>query len=90
MRIPDCYKLRELAGECIVVKQGTSYVDMTRIISLNITAKLFERMSGHDFTLDETADLLADTFGIGREQALNDATAWADALIQCGVIRKDQ
>ena len=35
MKIKSEYKLREVAGETIIVNQGTIGVDMTRIISLN-------------------------------------------------------
>ena len=40
MKINSHYKLREVAGETIVVNQGTTGMDMTRIISLNASAKL--------------------------------------------------
>ena len=40
MKINSNYKLREVAGETIVVNQGTTGMDMTRIISLNASAKL--------------------------------------------------
>ena len=35
MKISSNYKIREIAGETIVVNQGTANVNMTRIISLN-------------------------------------------------------
>ena len=35
MRVNSNYKLREIAGETIIVNQGKEGVDMTRIISLN-------------------------------------------------------
>lgn len=40
MRINSNYKIREIAGETIVVNQGTANVNMTRIISLNKSAHL--------------------------------------------------
>ena len=40
MKINSNYKLREVAGETIVVNQGTAGMDMTRIISLNVSARL--------------------------------------------------
>ena len=35
MKIKPNYKLREIAGENMVVNQGVANVNMTRIISLN-------------------------------------------------------
>ena len=40
MKINPNYKLREIADETIVVNQGATHVDMTRIISLNATARM--------------------------------------------------
>lgn len=87
MKIISNYKLRSIAGETIVVNQGTTGTDMTRIISLNASAKLlYERLLGKEFTLEDAAKVLVDTYAIGSEQALKDAEKWADALRKCGVI----
>ena len=87
MKINLNYKLRSIAGETIVVNQGTTGTDMTRIISLNGSAKLlYEQLLGKEFTLEDAAKVLVDTYGIGSEQALADAEKWADALRKCGVI----
>ena len=87
MIIKSNYKLRSIAGETIVVNQGITGTDMTRIISLNASAKLlYEQLVGKEFTLDDVAKVLVDTYGIGSEQALADAERGADALRKCGVI----
>ena len=87
MRIIDLYKLREIAGETIVVSQGKTNVNMTRIISLNASAKLlYERLSDKDFNIEDAARVLAETYGISDEQALKDASAWIESLKKCSVI----
>ena len=87
MKINSNYKLRSIAGETIVVNQGTTGIDMTRIISLNASAKLlYEQLLGKEFTLEDAAKVLVDTYGISIELALEDAEKWADALRKCGVI----
>ena len=87
MIIKSNYKLRSIAGETIVVNQGITGTDMTRIISLNASAKLlYEQLVGKEFTLEDAAKVLVDTYDIGGEQALADAEKWADALRKCGVI----
>lgn len=87
MKINSNYKLRSIAGETIVVNQGTTGTDMTRIISLNASAKLlYEQLLGKEFTLEDAAKVLVDTYGISIELALEDAEKWADALRKCGVI----
>ena len=88
MKIAPNYKLRSIAGENIVVNQGTTGTDMTRIISLNASAKLlYEQLLGKEFTLEDAAKVLVNTYGISIEQAVEDAEKWADALRKCGVIR---
>ena len=87
MKIKSNYRLREIAGETIVVNQGTANVNMTRIISLNASAKLlYERLSEKDFNTEDAARILTETYGICDEQALKDASAWVEALKKCSVI----
>ena len=87
MRINSNYKLREIAGETIIVNQGKEGVDMTRIISLNSSAKLlYKQLVGKEFTLEEAAQVLVETYGIDSELAMNDAGKWVDALKKCNVI----
>jgi hypothetical protein len=87
MKINSNYKIREIAGETIVVNQGTANVNMTRIISLNASARLlYEALAGREFTAEDAAKVLVDTYGIGLEQALKDATVWIESLQKCGVI----
>ena len=87
MKINTNYKLREVAGETIVVNQGKTGADMTRIISLNVSAMLlYERLQGCEFSLEDAAKVLVETYGIGHEQAMNDADVWVEALQKCKVI----
>lgn len=49
MKISEKFKIREIAGECIIVNQGDAEQEMTRIISLNNSAKLlFLSLNGKD------------------------------------------
>lgn len=87
MKINANYKLRSVAGETIVVNQGVAGTDMTRIISLNASAKLlYEKLQGKEFTLEDAANVLVEAYGIGREQALNDAAVWTESLQKCKII----
>lgn len=87
MKIKPEYKLREIAGEVIIVNQGTVGIDMTRIISLNDSAReLYEHLVDKDFTIDDAAGVLVDIYEIPLLQAQRDAEVWIDALKKCGVI----
>ena len=87
MKINSNYKIREIAGETIVVNQGTANVNMTRIISLNTSARLlYETLAEREFSIADAAKVLVDTYGIGEEQALNDSKVWVESLQKCGII----
>lgn len=88
MKINPNYKLREIAGETIVVNQGITEANLTRIISLNASAKrMWEQLVGKEFTLKEAAAVLTDTYGINQEQAVKDASVWVEALKKCNVLQ---
>ncbi len=87
MKINPQYKIRQIAGEHIVVKQGTTNVDMTRIISLNSSALLlYQELADKEFTIEDAAQVLIDTYGIDSEKAMTDVSAWANALKECNII----
>ena len=87
MKINKNYKIREIAGEMIVVKHGNSSMDMTRVVSLNRTARvLYEALVEKEFTVEDVARVLIDRYGIGDELAAKDAEKWVEALKQCRLI----
>ena len=90
MRIKDMYKVRQIAGEHIIVGQGASQADMTKVISLNSTALLlWNELQGRDFTLADAAEVLVSHFGIDRARAEADVRNWANRLLECGVIAEN-
>lgn len=90
MKLNPHFKLRLVAGETIIVNQGTPDVDLTRIISLNASARLlWESLAEKEFTLNNAAEILQTTYRIPQDQALKDATVWADALKKCGILSDD-
>lgn len=87
MRIKPNFKIREMAGETIIVNQGHTGIDLTRIISLNASARLlYEELANRDFTLEDAAKVLTDNYGIDSDRALQDASAWVESLKKCKII----
>lgn len=85
---PD-YKFREIAGEIIAVKQGSSDVDMTRVISLNSSAHvLYKEFAGKDFTTEDVEQALISIYNISEEEAKTGAKAWIDSMTECGILEK--
>lgn len=87
MKIKENYKVRKVAGENLIIEQGASHSDMTKIISLNSTALLlWEEFYGKEFTVEQAAEVLVDKFGITAEQARADVKAWTDKMVAEGVM----
>lgn len=87
MRIKGTYKVREIAGENLIVEQGKSQDDMTKVISLNDSALfLWKELQGSEFSLEEAAQVLMNQYGIPKEKALVDVQKWAERLSDCGII----
>lgn len=87
MRIKEQFKVREMAGEHVVIMQGSHGKDLTRIISLNESALyLWKAIHGKEFTTESVATLLADHYGIDNEIAMHDATRWIERLDECGLL----
>ena len=87
MKIKLNYKLRQIAGVPLIVKQGTRDVDFTHVISLNKSAKfLYEYFLDKDFTMEDVVNILKSTYHISQERAEADAKIWVDSMIECQVI----
>lgn len=87
MKIRSACKVREMAGEHIVVMPGTYGVDMTRVISLNASSLvLWEALAGADFELSDVVRVLTDHYEVDAATAERDAAAWIEQLKACGVL----
>lgn len=87
MRINEAYKVRQIAGENIVMTQGKDQVDLTQVISLNETSLwLWQQVANREFTPDDIAALLQNRFDIDAPTARADAETWINELTRYGVI----
>ncbi|MBR2367212.1 MAG: PqqD family protein [Alistipes sp.] len=87
MKIKEQFKVREMAGEHVVIMQGASFSDLTRIISLNESALyLWRAVEGKNFDVNTVAQLLEEYYGIDDQIAHRDAARWVDKLEECGLI----
>lgn len=87
MKLKKEYKVRSMAGENVVIMQGTANCDMTRIISLNDSSLLlWNELQGKEFEVADVANLLVETYEIDTEIAERDARAWVEKLQECNLI----
>lgn len=87
MRINPEYKVREIAGENVVILQGEYGADMTRIITLNESALLlWNSLLGREFAAKDAADVLIKSYDVEAATALRDAQLWIDKLSECKLL----
>lgn len=87
MKLDAKYKVREMAGEHIIVMPGNYGVDMTRVIALNPTSLyLWNALEGKEFDVQQVADLLVAEYEVDAATALRDAEAWVEQLHSCRIL----
>ena len=84
MKIKKGFSLRTVCGENIIVAEGMSNIDFSRIISLNESAAFLWRGIGDDdFDADKMTSLLTSEYDVDEEKARQDAVTlieqWKDA-----------
>ncbi len=89
MKIKTGYKIRDIAGEKVIILQGAYGADMTKLVSLNSSAEwLYRQLEGKDFESEDVADLLLEYYDIDHQTASRDAEIWARKLIEFGIIEE--
>jgi len=87
MKFKKEYKVRSIAGENVVIMQGSAGSDMTRIISLNDSSLLlWNELQGKEFEVADIAAILVENYGIDTATAESDAKAWIEKLQECSLI----
>ncbi len=87
MRIKQGCKLREIAGESVVIMQGRQGADFTQIITLNDSAVvLWKALVEQDFTVEDAAKVLTENFDVEHSIALADAERWIAKMNECDLI----
>jgi len=87
MQIKEGLKIRDIAGEKVLIMQGRVGMDMTRVISFNATAEwLWDTLYGKEFSLEDVTRLLTERFQVDAETATADAKKWIDQLAQYNAI----
>ena len=79
-----------MAGENVVIMQGTVGSDMTRIISLNESSLLlWNALQDKEFEVADVANTLVENYGIDLATAERDAKAWVEKLQECNLISEE-
>jgi len=89
MRLKEGLKIREIAKEKVILLQGRTKADLTKIVSLNDTSEfLWHSLEGKEFTCETVRDLLLGHYDVESERAEKDAASWVSKLIEAGLIEQ--
>lgn len=81
MRIDPRRKVRDVAGEHIVIMQADGTADMTRVVALNESAlMLYNRLKDKEFELDDVVRALLDEYEVDEATARHDAAEWIETM----------
>ncbi len=81
MKIDSKAKVRDIAGEKVVIMQGRLGADLTRIIQLNGSSVwLLEQLTERDFEVADVVELLTSRYDVDEQTATADATKWVEQL----------
>lgn len=81
MKIDSKVKVRDIAGEKVVIMQGRLGADLTRIIQLNGSSVwLLEQLADRDFEVADVVELLTSRYDVDEQTAAADAEKWVGQL----------
>ena len=81
MKIDSKVKVRNIAGENVVIMQGRLGADLTRIIQLNGSSQwLLEQLAEREFEVADVVALLTSRYDVDEQTATADAQKWVDQL----------
>ena len=87
MKIKPGFILRTICGQSVISGEGVANVNFSKLVSLNETAAfLFNAVEGKDFTVEDMADALTESYEVDRETALADSRKLCDQWIEIGIV----
>ena len=87
MKINPIYKVRKIAGENIILLQGKTGGDMTRVVAFNESALLmWDSLQVKDFTVDDAVAVLLDNYDVEEATARADAGKWVETIRENGLL----
>lgn len=77
MKLNEKMKVRQVAGENVVIMPGAQGTDMTRVVALNESAMvLYNSFMEREFDVEDVVRVLTDEYEITDDEARRDAEAW--------------
>ena len=88
MKIRDGLKLKEIAGEYIVIPLGSLSEEMNVTITLNETGKDIWKSLEENNSKEEIVKLILEKYDVSEEKAQQDVQNFINQMIEKGFIEK--
>lgn len=90
MKFRKEYKVRNIAGENVIIMQGEYGSDATRVVALNETSLfLWNNLQGETFDTEDVVRLLVDNYEVTEDVARGDAQTWIAKITECGLLDEE-
>lgn len=87
MKINTKYKVRQVAGENIVLVQGRNPGDMTSVVAFNDSSLyLWNSLLDKNFEMEDVVSLLTERYEVDEAVAAKDAESWLKTLEEKGLL----
>ena len=87
MKINENLKIRDIAGESVVLMPARDGKDMTRVLALNSSSRyLWDSLGGKEFEAEDVVKALLDRYDVEEGRAREDAAKWIAQLVELGVL----
>ena len=90
MRIDKEFILREIVGDYIIIPAGKTVLDFNGLITVNEVGVSLWNMLQNEVTFEELVQGILDEYDVEESVAREDVQEFLAALIDVGIITKDQ
>lgn len=87
MKLEANLRIRDIAGESVILMPSKEGKDMTRVLALNSSSRyLWDTLVGKEFEAEDVVKALLDRYEVDETRAREDAAKWVAQLVELGVL----
>lgn len=90
MRIDKEFVLREIAGDYIIIPIGATALEFHGLITVNEVGVTLWKMLQEDVTMEQLVQGVLAEYEVDEEVAREDIQEFLDALVNGGILTKDE
>ncbi len=81
MRFTENVRIRDVAGEHIIMLMGSKATDLTKVIALNDSSMhIYNALKNVDFEVEDVVRVMLDSYDVDEATARRDAQEWVEKM----------